>query len=59
MTFLGCTLCPPDGAESNVHLIKPGLSPAARLLAVIEDLEKAHATFQRTENEDSASVIPS
>lgn len=56
--FLGCAFCPTDGAKSNVHLIKPGPSAAARLLAVIEDLEKAHATFQRTENEDSASVIP-
>uniref|UniRef100_A0A674NPV4 RAS protein activator like 1 n=1 Tax=Takifugu rubripes TaxID=31033 RepID=A0A674NPV4_TAKRU len=35
----------------------PGMSAAARLLAVIEDLERAHATFQRRENENDASVI--
>ncbi|XP_044053557.1 rasGAP-activating-like protein 1 isoform X2 [Siniperca chuatsi] len=47
----------PDGAESNVQLTKPGQSVAARLLAVIEDLEQAHATFQRREKEDATSVI--
>ncbi|TNM90237.1 rasGAP-activating-like protein 1 isoform X1 [Takifugu flavidus] len=46
-----------DGAKSTVNLIKPGMSAAARLLAVIEDLERAHATFQRRENENDASVI--
>uniref|UniRef100_A0A4W6FR88 RAS protein activator like 1 n=1 Tax=Lates calcarifer TaxID=8187 RepID=A0A4W6FR88_LATCA len=35
----------------------PGQSVAARLLAVIEDLEQAHATFQRREKEDATSVI--
>ncbi|TNN86497.1 RasGAP-activating-like protein 1 [Liparis tanakae] len=47
----------PDGAECNVQLLKAGQSTAARLLAVIEDLEQAHATFQRREKEDDASVI--
>ncbi|KAF3851055.1 hypothetical protein F7725_012827 [Dissostichus mawsoni] len=47
----------PDGAECNVQLMKPGQSAAARLLAVIDDLEQAHATFQRRETEDSTSVI--
>lgn len=56
--FLGCAFCPTDGAKSSVHPMKPGPSAAARLLAVVEDLERAHATFQRAESEDSASVIP-
>ncbi|XP_041855004.1 rasGAP-activating-like protein 1 isoform X1 [Melanotaenia boesemani] len=47
----------PDGAKCNVQLMKSGQSVAARLLAVIEDLEQAHATFQRREKEDTASVI--
>ncbi|XP_029998348.1 rasGAP-activating-like protein 1 [Sphaeramia orbicularis] len=47
----------PDGAESNVHLLKTGQSVAARVLAVIEDLEKAHVTFQRREKEDTTCVI--
>ncbi|KAK2902365.1 rasGAP-activating-like protein 1 isoform X1 [Channa argus] len=47
----------PDGAECNAQLIKPGQSVAARLLAVIEDLEQAHATFQYREKEDATSVI--
>ncbi|KAM6930431.1 rasGAP-activating-like protein 1 isoform 3-T3 [Xenentodon cancila] len=47
----------PDGAESNVQQMKPGQSVAARLLVVIEDLEQAHATFQRREKEDATSVI--
>lgn len=51
------TFCPTDGAECNVQLMKPGQSVAARLLAVIEDLEQAHATFQRREKEDATSVI--
>nr|XP_046242784.1 rasGAP-activating-like protein 1 isoform X2 [Scatophagus argus] len=46
-----------DGAECNTQLMKPGQSIAARLLAVIEDLEQVHATFQRREMEDSTSVI--
>ncbi|KAG8012202.1 RasGAP-activating-like protein 1, partial [Nibea albiflora] len=46
-----------DGAECNVQLMKPGQSVAARLLAVIEDLEQAHATFQRREKEDGTGVI--
>ncbi|XP_054867485.1 rasGAP-activating-like protein 1 isoform X2 [Amphiprion ocellaris] len=47
----------PDGAECNAQLMKPGQSVAARLLAVIEDLEQAHTTFQRREKEDATSVI--
>ncbi|XP_028270188.1 rasGAP-activating-like protein 1 [Parambassis ranga] len=47
----------PDGAECNVQVMKPGQSVAARLLAVIEDLEQAHTTFQRREQEDGSSVI--
>ncbi|XP_071338488.1 rasGAP-activating-like protein 1 isoform X3 [Trachinotus anak] len=47
----------PDGAECNVQPLKPGQSVAARLLAVIEDLEQAHATFQCREKEDATSVI--
>uniref|UniRef100_A0A8C9WPT7 RAS protein activator like 1 n=1 Tax=Sander lucioperca TaxID=283035 RepID=A0A8C9WPT7_SANLU len=46
MQFINCTL------EVN-----PGPSVAARLLAVIEDLEQAHATFQRREIEEGTSVI--
>uniref|UniRef100_A0A3Q1C0V1 RAS protein activator like 1 n=1 Tax=Amphiprion ocellaris TaxID=80972 RepID=A0A3Q1C0V1_AMPOC len=45
------------GAECNAQLMKPGQSVAARLLAVIEDLEQAHTTFQRREKEDATSVI--
>lgn len=56
-SYFGYARCPTDGAKSTVHLIKPGLSAAARLLAVIEDLESAHATFQRRENENDTSVI--
>uniref|UniRef100_A0A8C9WW89 RAS protein activator like 1 n=1 Tax=Sander lucioperca TaxID=283035 RepID=A0A8C9WW89_SANLU len=51
------TFCLTDGAECNVQLSKPGPSVAARLLAVIEDLEQAHATFQRREIEEGTSVI--
>ncbi|XP_065820428.1 rasGAP-activating-like protein 1 isoform X2 [Labrus bergylta] len=47
----------PGGAECKVQLMKSGNSVAARLLAVIEDLEQTHATFQRREKEDSTSVI--
>nr|XP_020446136.1 rasGAP-activating-like protein 1 isoform X2 [Monopterus albus]XP_020446137.1 rasGAP-activating-like protein 1 isoform X2 [Monopterus albus] len=47
----------PDGAECTVQLMKPGQSVATRLLAVIADLEQAHATFQRREKEDTTSVI--
>lgn len=50
-------ICLVDGAECNVQLTKPGQSVAARLLAVIEDLEQAHATFLRREKEDATSVI--
>ncbi|XP_037536490.1 rasGAP-activating-like protein 1 [Nematolebias whitei] len=46
-----------DGAECNVQLMKPGQCVAARLLAVIEDLQQAHATFQQKEKEDAACVI--
>lgn len=46
-----------DGAECNVQLMKSGQSVAARLLAVIEDLEQAHVTFQRREKEEGTSVI--
>ncbi|XP_051277977.1 rasGAP-activating-like protein 1 isoform X2 [Dicentrarchus labrax] len=45
----------PDGAECKQ--MKPGQSVAARLLAVIDDLEQAHTTFQRREKEDGTSVI--
>ncbi|KAM3610900.1 uncharacterized protein V6R79_010362 [Siganus canaliculatus] len=51
------TAVAPDGAGSNVQQTKPGHGVAARLLAVVEDLEQAHATFQRREKEDSTSVI--
>lgn len=51
------TSCLTDGAECYDALMKPGQSVAARLLAVIEDLEQAHATFQRREKEDGTSVI--
>lgn len=37
--------------------MKPCQGIAARLLVVIEDLEQAHATFQRREKEDVTSVI--
>ncbi|KAF7199872.1 rasGAP-activating-like protein 1 isoform X2 [Nothobranchius furzeri] len=47
----------PDGAECNVQMMKPGQSVAARLLAVIEDLEQAHAAFQHREKEDTSCVI--
>ncbi|XP_029960061.1 rasGAP-activating-like protein 1 isoform X2 [Salarias fasciatus] len=47
----------PDGAGCNVHLLKSGQSLAARLLSVIDDLEQAHATFQRREKEDATGVI--
>ncbi|XP_023249895.1 rasGAP-activating-like protein 1 isoform X1 [Seriola lalandi dorsalis] len=47
----------PDGAECNVQPLKPGQSVAARLLAVTEDLEQAHATFQCREKEDATGVI--
>uniref|UniRef100_A0A7N6AUY1 RAS protein activator like 1 n=1 Tax=Anabas testudineus TaxID=64144 RepID=A0A7N6AUY1_ANATE len=43
--------------KSNVQLMKPGQSVAARLLAMIQDLEQAHATFQRREKEDATGVI--
>ncbi|XP_034025596.1 rasGAP-activating-like protein 1 [Thalassophryne amazonica] len=41
-----------DGAEGSVQLPTPGQSVAGRLLAVIEDLDQAHATFERKEMED-------
>uniref|UniRef100_A0A3P8PQC2 RAS protein activator like 1 n=1 Tax=Astatotilapia calliptera TaxID=8154 RepID=A0A3P8PQC2_ASTCA len=46
-----------DGAECTVQQMKPCQGIAARLLVVIEDLEQAHATFQRREKEDVTSVI--
>lgn len=47
-----------EGPETNAQLMKPGhQSVAARLLAVIDDLEKAHATFQSKEKDEGASVI--
>uniref|UniRef100_A0A669EC40 RAS protein activator like 1 n=1 Tax=Oreochromis niloticus TaxID=8128 RepID=A0A669EC40_ORENI len=46
-----------DGAECTVQQMKPCQGIAARLLVVIEDLEQAHATFQRREKEDATSVI--
>lgn len=50
-------LCLADGAECNVQLMKPGQSVAARLLAVVEDLQQAHAAFQQKEKEDATCVI--
>ncbi|XP_034450922.1 rasGAP-activating-like protein 1 isoform X2 [Hippoglossus hippoglossus] len=47
----------PDGAECHVQLLKPGQSMVARLMAVLGDLEQAHATFQRREKQDTTSVI--
>ncbi|CAJ1068013.1 LOW QUALITY PROTEIN: rasGAP-activating-like protein 1 [Xyrichtys novacula] len=47
----------PGGAKSSVQHMKSGQSVAVRLLTVIDDLEQAHATFQRREKEDSTSVI--
>lgn len=49
--------CLLDGAECTAQLMKPGQSVAARLLVVIEDLERAHATFQLREKEDATPVI--
>ncbi|KAF0033509.1 hypothetical protein F2P81_013575 [Scophthalmus maximus] len=46
-----------DGAECVVQLLKPGQSIAVRLLAVIEDLEQAHTTFQCREEQEDTSVI--
>uniref|UniRef100_A0A8D3CTJ3 RasGAP-activating-like protein 1 n=1 Tax=Scophthalmus maximus TaxID=52904 RepID=A0A8D3CTJ3_SCOMX len=45
------------GAECVVQLLKPGQSIAVRLLAVIEDLEQAHTTFQCREEQEDTSVI--
>lgn len=47
----------PDGAQCNARALKPGQNIAARLLAVITDLEKAHNAFQRREKEDPTCVI--
>lgn len=48
----------PEGPETDTQLMKPGhQSVALRLLAVIDDLEKAHATFQSKEKDEGASVI--
>ncbi|XP_049619998.1 rasGAP-activating-like protein 1 isoform X2 [Syngnathus scovelli] len=46
----------PDGAECKVGRVKAGQSLATRLLTVIEDLEKAHATFQGRDEEDPTNV---
>lgn len=46
-----------DGAECNVERQQLGQSAAARLMAVIKDLEQAHATFQLREQHDGSSVI--
>uniref|UniRef100_A0A3Q0SPI2 RAS protein activator like 1 n=1 Tax=Amphilophus citrinellus TaxID=61819 RepID=A0A3Q0SPI2_AMPCI len=54
---LSTHFCVIDGAECNVQQMKPCQSVAARLLVVIEDLEKAHASFQCREKEDATSVI--
>lgn len=51
------TFCLIDGAECNVQLMKPGQSVSARLFAVIEDLEQAHAIFQHREKEEATGVI--
>ncbi|XP_058491354.1 rasGAP-activating-like protein 1 [Solea solea] len=47
----------PDGAECDAQRPKPGPSVTARLLAVVDDLERAHDTFQRREKQEAASVI--
>ncbi|AWP06744.1 putative rasGAP-activating-like protein 1 [Scophthalmus maximus] len=52
-----CSDIRPDGAECVVQLLKPGQSIAVRLLAVIEDLEQAHTTFQCREEQEDTSVI--
>ncbi|XP_061135802.1 rasGAP-activating-like protein 1 [Syngnathus typhle] len=46
----------PDGAECKVGRVKAGQILATRLLTVIEDLEKAHATFQGRDKEDPTNV---
>uniref|UniRef100_A0A8C4ITS0 RasGAP-activating-like protein 1 n=1 Tax=Dicentrarchus labrax TaxID=13489 RepID=A0A8C4ITS0_DICLA len=48
---------PQPGYGAECKQMKPGQSVAARLLAVIDDLEQAHTTFQRREKEDGTSVI--
>lgn len=57
ISLLFYTFCLVDGAECNLQLLKPGQGVAARLLGVIEDLEQAHDTFQRREQEDATGVI--
>ncbi|KAG7489624.1 rasGAP-activating 1 isoform X1 [Solea senegalensis] len=47
----------PDGAECDAQRLKPGPSVTARLLAVVDDLERAHDTFQRREKQEAAGVI--
>ncbi|XP_077456370.1 RAS protein activator like 1 [Stigmatopora argus] len=46
-----------DGAECKADLVRPDQNVAARLLKVIENLERAHATFKNREEEDPANVI--
>ncbi|XP_061527376.1 rasGAP-activating-like protein 1 isoform X2 [Phycodurus eques] len=47
----------PDGAERKADPVKPDRSLAARLLTAVEALERAHATFRCTDQEDSTSGI--
>ncbi|XP_056135595.1 rasGAP-activating-like protein 1 [Lampris incognitus] len=47
----------PDGAQCSVQLLKPSQAVAARLIGVIRDLEKAHATFQPREEEEASGLI--
>ncbi|XP_068165961.1 rasGAP-activating-like protein 1 isoform X2 [Antennarius striatus] len=49
-------VCPMGGAEGDAPLAKTG-AVTTRLLAVIEDLERAHATYQSKEKEEGPGVI--
>ncbi|XP_068617099.1 rasGAP-activating-like protein 1 [Brachionichthys hirsutus] len=50
-----CSVCPLDGAEGTPQPMKPPV--AARLLAVIEDLERVHAAYRSREEEEGTGAV--
>ncbi|KAJ7994135.1 hypothetical protein DPEC_G00262770 [Dallia pectoralis] len=47
----------PEGAQSKTEVLKRRQTAAARLLGVVSDLEKAHATFQQREIEEASLIL--
>ncbi|XP_066545629.1 RAS protein activator like 1 [Amia ocellicauda] len=48
---------PPDGVERSRISLERRMAAAARLLDVVQDLERAHQAFERREKEEAANEI--